>query len=209
LYNFKFIVIGDGNVGKTSIKNSFIGQKFMSEYLMTIGVDFAIKSLSIDGEDVKLQVWDVMGQSRFSTIRKSFYLGAKGVLLTYDVTERKSFENLMQWIKEIRDNSRDAKIIIVGNKIDLERRNVNIEEAQTFAQNNNTLYIETSAKTGQNINLAFETLARHIIQDLKPKLEMTKDSTDLESDEVKSTLPADLVFNKDILVYDSEQGYIK
>ena len=204
------IILGDGNVGKTSIINNFVGKTFARQYLMTIGADFHVRSMTVDGEEVNIQIWDIPGQERFSAIRKSFYIGSKGVLLVYDITNSKSFNNLQFWIKEIRRFSSDSKIIIIGNKIDLQlQRTVDTLEAQSFASENDALYVETSAKTGNNINLAFEKIVRYNLNNLHSEKKMVEEQTLIQTEEIKSTLPSDLIFNKDILIYDSEQGFIK
>jgi len=164
-YLFKSIVVGDGGVGKTALTLRFSKGFFTEDYKMTIGVDFHVKTISIDTVEgpikCKLQLWDTGGQERFSSIRPMYYRGSLGVVLVYDVTNSASFEHLPQWIEEVRANIKaDVPILLVGNKSDLaDQRAVSIEELNIFTRDFNLYYMETSAKTGDGVGDCFYILA--------------------------------------------------
>ncbi|MFX0095513.1 MAG: GTP-binding protein [Candidatus Hodarchaeota archaeon] len=165
-YLFKSIVVGDGGVGKTALTIRFSKGFFTEDYKMTIGVDFHVKTISIDTEEegpikVKLQIWDTGGQERFSSIRPMYYRGSLGGLLIFDLTSYESFEHLPQWIEEVRANIKsDIPLLLVGNKSDLvDQRAVSIEEIISFTNNFNLYYMETSAKTGEGVGDCFYILA--------------------------------------------------
>jgi len=164
-YLFKSIVVGDGGVGKTALTLRFSKGFFTEDYKMTIGVDFHVKTISIDANEgpirSKLQIWDTGGQERFSSIRPMYYRGSLGALLIFDLTNSSSFEHLPQWIEEVRANVKnEIPLLLVGNKSDLvDQRAVYLEEINTFTQNFNLYYMETSAKTGEGVGDCFYILA--------------------------------------------------
>jgi Ras-related protein Rab-1A len=174
---WKIVVIGDGAVGKTSIRRRFIGQGFDPVYLSTIGADFSTQILTLGPRTIKFQVWDLAGQPRFKDVRRNFYKGANGALIVYDVTNRQSFKNLENWLSELWKYSKKEPIpfILLGNKSDLEKngiRSIPDQYAKFFVEKHskNTRanhgfginFVKTSAKTGKNIDLAFELLAIQI-----------------------------------------------
>ncbi|MHA1985842.1 MAG: GTP-binding protein [Promethearchaeota archaeon] len=164
-YLFKSIVVGDGGVGKTALTLRFSKGFFTEDYKMTIGVDFHVKTISIDAKEgpirSKLQIWDTGGQERFSSIRPMYYRGSLGALLIFDLTNSSSFEHLPQWIEEVRSNVKnEIPLLLVGNKSDLvDQRAVSLEEINSFTQNFNLYYMETSAKTGEGVGDCFYILA--------------------------------------------------
>ena len=164
-YLFKSIVVGDGGVGKTALTLRFSKGFFTEDYKMTIGVDFHVKTISIDANEgpirSKLQIRDTGGQERFSSIRPMYYRGSLGALLIFDLTNSSSFEHLPQWIEEVRANVKnEIPLLLVGNKSDLvDQRAVYLEEINTFTQNFNLYYMETSAKTGEGVGDCFYILA--------------------------------------------------
>jgi Ras-related protein Rab-11A len=164
-YLFKSIVVGDGGVGKTALTLRFSKGFFTENYKMTIGVDFHVKTISIDSNEgpirSKLQIWDTGGQERFSSIRPMYYRGSLGALLIFDLTNSSSFEHLPQWIEEIRANVKnELPLLLVGNKSDLvDQRAVSLEEINSFTRNFNLYYMETSAKTGEGVGDCFYILA--------------------------------------------------
>jgi len=164
-YLFKSIVVGDGGVGKTALTLRFSKGFFTEDYKMTIGVDFHVKTISIDTSEgpikCKLQLWDTGGQERFSSIRPMYYRGSLGTILVFDLTNSASFEHLPQWIEEVRANIKsEIPVLLVGNKSDLiDQRAVSIEEISKFINDFNLYYMETSAKTGDGVGDCFYILA--------------------------------------------------
>jgi small GTP-binding protein len=162
---FKSIVVGDGGVGKTALTLRFSKGFFTEDYKMTIGVDFHVKTITIDTPEgpikAKLQIWDTGGQERFSSIRPMYYRGSLGALLIFDLTNSDSFEHLPQWIEEIRTNVKgQIPLLLVGNKSDLsDERALSLEEINHFTREFNLYYMETSAKTGEGVGDCFHILA--------------------------------------------------
>jgi Ras-related protein Rab-2A len=162
-YVFKVIILGETSVGKSSICNRYVENKFEKNYDMTIGVEFASKILNIKGHSIKLQLWDTAGQEQFKSIVKSYYRNTAGALLCFDLTNRKSFEALSSWISEIKYYSEHAQIILVGTKIDMiDSKLVSTEEAREFANKYFMDYIEVSSLTNDNISQVFESLTTSI-----------------------------------------------
>eukprot|EP00827_Trimyema_finlayi_P001141 TRINITY_DN1395_c0_g1_i2.p1 TRINITY_DN1395_c0_g1~~TRINITY_DN1395_c0_g1_i2.p1 ORF type:complete len:175 (-),score=82.46 TRINITY_DN1395_c0_g1_i2:13-537(-) len=128
-------------------------------FLPTIGVDFKIKTFEINKKSVKMQIWDTAGQEKFKTITASYYKGAHGVILVYDITSKQSFQDLTNWLHEIEKHASDqVNKILIGNKCDLQdKREVTMQEAEEFAKQNDMTYLETSAKTSENVQKAFYT----------------------------------------------------
>ncbi|KAM7029059.1 ras-related protein Rab-13 isoform 2-T2 [Acridotheres tristis] len=129
---FKLLLIGDSGVGKTCLVIRFAEDNFSSTYISTIGIDFKIRTVDIDGKKIKLQVWDTAGQERFKTITTAYYRGAVGIVLVYDITDEKSFENIQNWMKSIKENaSAGVERLLLGNKCDMEgRRKVQRDAAE-------------------------------------------------------------------------------
>jgi len=163
---FKLLLIGDSGVGKTCILFRFSDDQFNTSFISTIGIDFKIKTVDIDGKRVKLQIWDTAGQERFHTITTSYYRGANGIMMVYDITNPKSFDNITKWLRNISDHAADDVIkLVLGNKSDMEeKRMISTARGQEIAQQNNIKFFETSAKNNSNINEAFMTLASDILR---------------------------------------------
>nr|MDO8077631.1 Rab family GTPase [Candidatus Freyarchaeota archaeon] len=163
---YKVILAGDGAVGKTSLIKKFVTGKFEKDYKMTLGTDIFSKVLDVNGTPVKLIIWDLAGQPHFKHVRSGFYLGAAGALLVYDVTRKSTLENLENWRSEMEKNSGDASaVVVVGNKCDLDSlREVKTSEGEGYARRIDAPFFETSAKEGNNVENAFEALARVIIE---------------------------------------------
>ena len=161
---FKIIIIGDSNVGKTNILTKYLKNEFDPNSKPTIGVEFATKQFTIKDNIIKTQIWDTAGQERYRTITSSFYKGAKGCLLVYDITRKESFENIDKWISDIKSTSEEnLSIILLGNKCDLEaQRKVSKEEAEEKSQLYNMAFMETSALYGTNIERAFNELINNV-----------------------------------------------
>ncbi|EGC32269.1 Rab GTPase [Dictyostelium purpureum] len=163
---YKVLLIGDSDVGKTSIVKRFSDDTFDEEVLTTIGVEFKMKEVKVDGKKVDLCIWDTAGQEKFRALISSYYRGAHGIILTYDVTKRDTFENLNYWLNEVENFANRSNLVklLVGNKIDKENREISREEGAEFAKKKAMLFIECSAKTKIGIQQAFEELAQKIIE---------------------------------------------
>jgi len=169
-YLYKLLIIGDSGVGKSCLLLRFADDIFTDSFISTIGVDFKIKTVDIDGCKIKLQIWDTAGQERFRTITSSYYRGAHGIIVVYDVTEQKSFTNVMKWLKEI-DTFAGPQVqkLLVGNKCDMESsRTVSAETGKEMANKLEIPFVETSAKDSLNVDTAFVTMARDIKDKKKP-----------------------------------------
>lgn len=165
-YAFKLILGGEGGVGKTSMVHRFVEDSFLTDYKSTIGTSIMKKECDFEGLESKVRfvIWDLAGQSQFKRVRQSYLSKAETGILVFDVTRRDTFDNLEGWYKESRDVSPTISLILVGNKIDLvEDRIISTEEGEGLAKRLNLSYIETSAKTGENINDAFKMLALQMI----------------------------------------------
>lgn len=173
---FKTIVIGNGNVGKTSITVRYATDKFKEDYKATIGVEFTIKKIVVGNRVVKCQIWDTGGQERFSKIRPLYYRGAYGALIVFDVTVRESFLDIRRWFQDVQNYCGGIPVILVGNKVDLDNRFVSKNEGKTLARKLSAEYghpipyMESSAKTGKSISKLFQTLARMMVVNAEEKL---------------------------------------
>jgi len=163
-YLFKLLLIGDTAVGKSSLLLRFTEDMFNPSFISTIGIDFKVKTVDIDGKRVKLQVWDTAGQERFRTITTAYYRTAQGIILTYDVTNPESFGNLKMWAKAIDQHAaKTVNRILVGNKCDLvDKRQITTEKGRELANEFGIQFFETSAKNATSVEEAFLTLAREI-----------------------------------------------
>ncbi|KAA3681435.1 Ras-related protein Rab-2B, partial [Paragonimus westermani] len=204
-YLFKYIIIGDTGVGKSCLLLQFTDRRFQPVYDLTIGVEFGARMINLDKKQIKLQIWDTAGQESFRSITRSYYRGAAGALLVYDVTRsplfrepglvqmqstgymlfplipfllfhvmrrRDTYDHLTTWLEDARQHASPNMVItLVGNKCDLEsRREVQREEGETFAQEHGLLFVETSAKTGVNVEESFTCTARTIYERLQQGL---------------------------------------
>ncbi|KAI0707822.1 ras-domain-containing protein [Earliella scabrosa] len=196
-YVLKFIITGDAAVGKSSLLVRLTDQRFLANPDPTLGVEFGSKLITIPEENkvVKLQCWDTAGTESFRSITRSYYRGAAGCLLVYDVTSRQSFVNARSWLADVREHA-DPHLtcILVGNKIDLctedpkRKREVTTEEAELWAKEEGLLFVEASAKSGENVEAAFERATRDILEkvhrgvfddDRSPGVKLSKPSTGL------------------------------
>jgi Ras-related protein Rab-1A len=163
-YLFKLLLIGDSGVGKSCLLLRFADDTYTESYISTIGVDFKIRTIELEGKTVKLQIWDTAGQERFRTITSSYYRGAHGIIVVYDVTDNDTFTNVKQWLQEIdRYASEGVNKLLVGNKSDLtSKKVVEYTVAKEFAEQLNIPFLETSAKNATNVEQAFLTMAKQI-----------------------------------------------
>ena len=163
---FKILTIGESGVGKTCILRRFVENKFLKNHLATIGIDFKTKTLNINNQEIKLKIWDTAGQERFRNITTQYYKGADGIVLVYDVTDEASYEKIKDWMDQILSNTQQEEIglVLLGNKCDMEPRNVTEDQGKKMAEELKISYFETSALTGQGIKEAFEQLTRDIMK---------------------------------------------
>ena len=168
---FKILLLGDSGVGKSSLLLRYTKNEFISDMRSTIGVEFALKYITIDNYQLKIQIWDTAGMERYRSITNAYYKGAKGVIVLYDICRKKSFENVDKWIDDFKSKADDdAVIILIGNKSDLDdKREVSKEEGESKAQMNKFAFMETSAKDNNNVQKAFETLFSEIVKIYKNK----------------------------------------
>jgi Ras-related protein Rab-8A len=168
-YLVKLLLIGDSGVGKSCLLLRFSDDSFTTSFITTIGIDFKIRTIELDGKRIKLQIWDTAGQERFRTITTAYYRGAMGILLVYDVTDESSFNNIRNWMRNIEQHAADnVNKILVGNKADMDesKRAVPTAKGQALADEYGVKFFETSAKTNLNVENVFFTIAREIKQRL-------------------------------------------
>jgi Ras-related protein Rab-8A len=163
-YLIKMLLIGDSGVGKSCLLLRFSDDSFTPSFITTIGIDFKIRTIELDGKRIKLQIWDTAGQERFRTITTAYYRGAMGILLVYDVTDDKSFHNIRNWIRNIEQHaSENVNKILIGNKCDLvDKKVIDTARGQALADEYGIKFMETSAKNSINVDDSFITLARDI-----------------------------------------------
>ena len=168
---WKIVLVGDGAVGKTSLRKQYLGEGFESDYLSTMGADFALHDTTIGTTQVRWQIWDLAGQPVFADVVKAYYTQIFGGILVYDVTRRQTFENTENWLSDIRSHSgrdRQVPVVLLGNKIDLRdeegAESTSSEESQALADRLGVPLVETSAKTGSGVQAAFEKLGKAILE---------------------------------------------
>ena len=174
---YKVLLLGDSTVGKTCFLLRYCDKTFQEAHLSTIGLDYRLKTMTLkNGKNIKLQIWDTAGQDRFRAITKNYYKGANGIILIYDVTNVQSYENVKNWISQIRDEANPNVVIyLAGNKVDVSEQDklVKTEDGQKIADEFKLPFYETSAKNGVNINKIFEDLVE-VIDEIYSKLEVPK-----------------------------------
>jgi small GTP-binding protein len=193
-------LIGDGGVGKTALRERYLGKGFKAQYLLTIGADFAMRDDLIDGKSIRYQIWDLAGQQRFDAVREVYYKGCIGALLVYDVTRPDSYFNTPKWINELWTNNGRGRvpIIVVANKIDMRELSddtVSSEQGRVFTDRLTNLtkpegfacnFIETSAKTGINVDRAFEMLGINIMKFVEKQRKTSRITSRLRATPQKS-----------------------
>eukprot|EP01133_Synstelium_polycarpum_P006162 gene6162-7134_t len=163
-YLIKLLLIGDSGVGKSCLLLRFSEDSFTPSFITTIGIDFKIRTIDLEGKRIKLQIWDTAGQERFRTITTAYYRGAMGILLVYDVTDEKSFGNIRNWIRNIEQHATESvNKMLIGNKCDLpEKKVVDSTRGKALADEYGIKFLETSAKNSINVEEAFISLAKDI-----------------------------------------------
>jgi len=171
-FKLKIVVVGDSGVGKTNLIKRFISNEFSENFKATIGVEFMSKTYRINKHLFKVEIWDTAGQERYKSITAVYYKGAKGALVVYDITDKNTFDNIDKWMLEIKDKtSKDIKLMIIGNKIDLkDEREVKNEEAMKKAESLRIPLMEASALDSTNVKEAFCDLLKEIYKDMKDNL---------------------------------------
>ena len=188
---FKLLIIGESGVGKTCLLLRFTDDSFTNNHLTTIGIDFKIKIINLEEKQIKLQIWDTAGQERFRTITKTYYKGAHGIILTYDVTDENSFKNIRNWVKQIEQNAQSNVCkVLVGNKCDREDRKISYEEGAKLASEFKMQFFETSAKSKYNVNETFTYLTKEILNN-------SNSSTTVDSNSVSIRNPSNTDNKKD------------
>ena len=173
-YIIKILTLGDTTVGKSSIVLRFSDDVFDDTIFSTIGIDFKTKFMKVKDSTVKVLIWDTAGQEKFQNIAKNYYKGANGVLLVYDISNRKSFDRVGFWLKELKENNKldDLYLYLVGNKKDLEeKRMISTDEGKKFAEDNNIHFIEVSAKTGEGVREVFNNVLNGALDKIKKDTE--------------------------------------
>ncbi|BFZ07263.1 hypothetical protein BsWGS_10302 [Bradybaena similaris] len=183
----RLLLVGDTGVGKTCLICQYACNEFHESHLTTIGVDFKMKVIDLDGRKVKVQIWDTAGQERFEAITKQSFTRAQGCVLVYDICSRTSFEALGKWMLFVKRYAKeDTVVILIGNKCDLEeRRQVSRNTAQQFADQNNLRYYETSAKNLESLKQPFEDICHEIVRG-----KSRTPSTDSENIDLTASSPA-------------------
>ena len=165
----QLLIIGNSIVGKTSILTKYTSKAYTESYVATVGLDFFTKDETIDSKTIRIKIWDTAGQERYKAITKCFFQRAQGIIIVFDVTNKRSFDDLKMWIDSIKSQSKltedleNMPIILIGNKIDLPKRVIDKETALNFAKEQNLEYYETSAKTGEGIDNALKELVKKVM----------------------------------------------
>ena len=176
--NYKIVIIGDSGVGKTSLMNIFLGNEFNSQQQITIGVDYGIKKINLRENEIKLQIWDTAGQEVFRSISKSYYRGAHGAFVVFDLSRKSTFANVEDWIKELYSQNPNVQVMIIGNKSDVKKQITDDEIEALITKFDSISYVETSAKNKHNIDIMFHNMASKLhCKKIEPRI--LKDKFDL------------------------------
>ena len=181
--SIKLLLIGDSEVGKTSLLLKYTEHIFPEEHIATIGVEYKDKYIIKDNYNIRLQIWDTAGQERFHSITKNIYRNTNGVIFIYDITKKETFDNIKNWILDLQSASADIKGIILGNKNDLtDKREVNMTDLKELGEKYKMPYMETSAKNNVNVNEGFELIVNELLQDKDENQIMERFSRKTRSD---------------------------
>ena len=161
---YKILLLGDPGVGKTALITRYIDNRFITDYKATLGFDIFIKKISNDKTEYSLAIWDLAGQEKYTSLKQSYYEGAQGIIMVYDVTNEESYRNVIQWLTDLHKIVKLVPIILVGNKIDLsDEIKIATEDGKRMEARIKAIkFYETSAKTGENVSIIFEDLAEKI-----------------------------------------------
>ena len=195
-YLFKYIIIGDSAVGKSNILLRYIHERFNEEFQSTIGVEFGAKNIEINNKICRVQIWDTAGQESFRSITRAYYKNSVCACVVYDITNRNSFQNVQLWIDDCKKQTpKTVLLVLIGNKLDLEsKREISYEEGRSFANDNNMLFFETSAKTGENIEELFNKSAQTIVENIDKGLyDLSNDTSGIKI----GNSSGNIVLNKD------------
>ena len=183
-FHYKILMLGESQVGKTSLLLKYTDDTFKTNMLPTFGLDVRYKYLQKDNNNIRLDLWDTAGQEKFRTMTQNYYKGSDGIILVYDISNESSFETLKNWMDDIKENSKNKiEVIIIGNKLDLERQ-VEKKRLEQFAEEYKVPYFETSAKTGEGVEESFNKL----IDNLSKKEKKINESIDEEDDKNRNSL---------------------
>lgn len=191
MINHKVVFIGNSAVGKTSIINQYMYDSTSAEHQPTVGIDFFAKTLNVDGKSVRMQIWDTAGQEKFNSLIPNYIRDSTVAVMVFDLSNRDSFDQLEKWHKMVSDIA-NPKLIIVGNKCDLEKHEVSKEEAEKYAQEKNSQYIETSATAPTNINELFNMIAAIPVETEEPEAE-TKEAEKKPEAKAQTQAPGKVV----------------
>mmetsp|Transcript_6888 Transcript_6888/g.7549 ORF Transcript_6888/g.7549 Transcript_6888/m.7549 type:complete len:216 (-) Transcript_6888:1673-2320(-) len=164
-YLFKILLLGDSGVGKTAVMTRYTQDTFADDFISTIGIDFRTCMVQLEGETVKVQIWDTAGQERFRSMTPSYYRGAQGIVLVYDITVESTFNSIEGWVEDVKTGEceENVELILVGNKVDLEpNRKISVDQGKALAKTLDVPFMETSAKTNTNIQNVFNDLVMRI-----------------------------------------------
>ena len=170
---FKIVLIGDSFVGKTNIMSKYLKNEFHEDSKATVGVEFGAKKFDIEGKSVKAQIWDTAGQERYKAITTTYYKGAKGALIVYDITRKETFDSVDRWISElVNSGDKNMTMLLIGNKCDLDtQRQVTKEQGEEKAKAFRVAFLETSASSGENLDVAFEMIMKEVYSKCKNELD--------------------------------------
>ena len=179
---FKIVLIGDSFVGKTNIMSKYLKNEFYEDSKATVGVEFGAKKFDIEGKSVKAQIWDTAGQERYKSITTTYYKGAKGALIVYDITRKETFDSVDRWISElVNSGDKNMTMLLIGNKCDLDnQRQVAKEQGEEKAKAFKVAFLETSASSGENLDVAFEMIMKEVYSKCKNELDEDEGMEDMQ-----------------------------
>lgn len=201
-YLFKIVLVGDSAVGKSNLLARFARDEFYSNSKSTIGVEFQTQKMVIEGKEIKAQIWDTAGQERFRAVTSAYYRGAVGALLVYDISRRRTFDNIGRWLNELQTHSdMNVVTILVGNKSDLrDAREVTTAEGNSLAESQGLFFIETSALDSSNVAAAFQTVVKEIYSILSRKV--------MQSGELKKNDSSSLSSGRTVVLQGEENAAV-